>query len=122
MTATIYALPISRDKAEAVRQFANELLGPRREAFEESWRSKGMTREVVCLQATPDGFLALVYVDAKDPENAFRELAVSNTPFDRWYRDRVLAIYGVDLAAASGPPSEFVAEWEARTVDPGSAG
>jgi hypothetical protein len=113
MAETIYALPIARDKAQAVRDFVIELLGPRREAFEESWRSKGITREVACLQEMPEGSIVLVYLEADDLEHAFRELAVSDGPFDSWYRDQVLDIYGVDLTAPSGPASEHIASWTA---------
>jgi hypothetical protein len=114
MAETIYALPIARDKAQAVRDFVSELLGPRRAAFEKSWRSKGIRREVACLQEMPEGSFVLMYLEADDLGHAFRELAISDNSFDIWYRDRVLDIYGVDLAAPSGPASELIAAWTAQ--------
>ncbi len=113
MVATMYALPISREKVQVVRDFVAELLGPRRESFEESWRSKGIRCEVASLQEMPEGSLVLVYLEAEDVAHAFHELAISDTPFDRWYRDQVLNIYGVDLTTASGPSTELLAAWEA---------
>jgi len=113
MSTTMYALPISREKIRAVRDFVAELLGPRKEAFEESWRSKGIRCEIAALQEMPEGSLVLVYLEVDDAVQAFHELAISDTPFDRWYGDQVLDIYGVDLTTASGPSTELLAAWQA---------
>ena len=115
MATTTFALPIAADKIEAVRGFVAELLGPRRAEFEESWRQKGITKETAWLQEVPNGALVLVSMEAEDLGRVFRELAVSDTPFDRWYRQTVLDIYGVDLTeTASRPPNELLASWEAH--------
>lgn len=113
-TVTTYALPITPEKFEAVRAFAAEILGPRRAEFEESWRQKGITRETAWLQPLPGGALVLVCLEAEDLTRAFRELAISQSPFDRWYRQKVLEIYGVDLAGVpSGSLNELIADWRA---------
>lgn len=62
MSTTMYALPISREKIQAVRDFVAELLGPRKEAFEDSWRRKGIRCEIATLQEMPEGSLVLVYL------------------------------------------------------------
>jgi hypothetical protein len=114
MAATLYALPIPSERADAVRSFAAVLLGPRRAAFERSWREKRITRETAWLQPMGDHSLVLVYLEAEDIARAFQQLATSQTPFDRWYRQQVLEIYGVDLTeAGSGPLSQLVADWAA---------
>jgi hypothetical protein len=110
---TVYALPITREQAGAVRAFAAELLGPRRAEFEQSWEEKGISRETAWLQPTSEGAMVLVCMEADDLARAFGELAVSDTPFDRWYRQRVLEIYGIDLTEAQ-PGNELVADWRAR--------
>jgi hypothetical protein len=60
-----------------------------------------------------DGALVLVYFEAEDLSRAFEELGTSDTPFDRWYRQTVLELYGVDLTAAR-PPNELLADWAAH--------
>jgi hypothetical protein len=115
MASTIFALAIPNDKVTAVRDFVAELLGPRRAEFEASWRQKGITREAAWLQSRSDGALVLVYMEAEDLSRAFGELGTSDTPFDRWYRQTVLDIYGVDLTeTASRPPNELLADWAAH--------
>jgi hypothetical protein len=113
MASTIVALPIPHDKVSAVRAFVAELLGPRRAEIEASWQNKGFTREAAWLQPTADGALVLVWFEADDLARAFLELGTSETPFDRWYRQTVLDIYGVDLTA-SRPPNELLADWQAQ--------
>lgn len=112
MTTTTFALAVPGDKIDAVRAFVAELLGPRREEFDRSWRAKGFRRETAWIQRTPDGALVLVLIEADDLARAYGELAVSDAPFDRWYRERVLELYGVDLRHP-GPPNELLAEWQA---------
>jgi len=112
LESTTFALSISREKIAAVRGFVAELLGARRAEFERSWQDKGITRESAWLQQIPDGALVLVRFEAHDLERAFGALAASGAPFDRWYRERVLEIYGVDLTNPSGP-NELLADWQA---------
>jgi len=114
MADTTFALPIAPEKVAAVRAFVAELLGPRRAEFEASWREKGITRERSWLQEAPAGALVLVFMEADDLGRAFREIATSECPFDRWYRQQVREIYGVDLTeGASRPPNELLADWTA---------
>jgi hypothetical protein len=112
LTQTTFALPIPADRVEAVRAFVVELLGPRRAEFERSWRDKGITQETAWLQQTPEGALVLVSMEAEDLPRAFAELAVSDSEFDRWYRQRVLEIYGVDLRRGAAS-NELLAAWRA---------
>lgn len=119
---TVFALTIPAEKVPAVRRFVADLLGPRRREFEASWRDKGITSESAWLQYSPDGALVLVAMEAADLERAFRELAVSNTPFDRWYRQTILELYGVDLSQGPAPPNELLADWRAGSAPESDAG
>ena len=46
--------------------------------------------------------MAVVYLEAEDPERALRELAAelaaSDTPFDSWYRTEMRKLFGYDFA------------------------
>jgi hypothetical protein len=114
MAMIVFALPLAPDRIEAVRAFVAELLGPRRAAFEASWRAKGITREQAWLQRTATGALVLVALDADDLPRALHAIATSADPFDEWYRQRVREVYGIDLSDERSRPSlEVLAEWTA---------
>jgi hypothetical protein len=105
------AFPVMEGKEDAVRKFAEEVLG-RMEEFNASQARSGSTKEEWALQETPMGSLVLVRFEAKDPEAAFAALAQSTEPFDTWFKSRVLEISGVDLGAApDGPPPEIILDW-----------
>jgi len=58
-------------------------------------------------------------LEAADVGRALEQIAVSDLPFDRWYRDRIMALHGIKLAeyqrAARLEPStqdqELLFEW-----------
>jgi len=55
--------------------------------------------ESVWLAPKPSGGgVAIVYLEAKDPEWALRELAASEAPFDSWYGREMSRLFGFDLA------------------------
>jgi hypothetical protein len=115
MPILTFALPLPADRVEALREFVGELLGSRRAEFEASWRAKGIVAERAWLQSAPTGMLVLVSIEAGDLLRAMHAIATSDTPFDRWYRQRVRDIYGVDLADESSRPQiELLAEWTAQ--------
>jgi len=44
------------------------------------------------------GGVAIVYLQAEDPERALGELAASEAPFERWYGTQMRRLFGFDLA------------------------
>jgi hypothetical protein len=44
------------------------------------------------------GGMAVVYLEALDPERALHELAASEAPFDSWYSKGMRKLFGFDLA------------------------
>ena len=60
----------------------------------------GIQRESAWLQENPP--TCIVQIDADDPERVSRELAESNDPFDRWFREQVMDIHGLDFRQVSG--------------------
>jgi hypothetical protein len=115
MAMLTFALPVPADRIDALRAFVAELLGPRRAEFDASWRAKGIVAERAWLQTTPTGALVLVSIEAGDLLRAMHAIATSDAPFDRWYRQRVREVYGVDLADESSRPQiELLAEWTAQ--------
>ena len=88
-----FAAPLQAGKTDAARQFAREAYTTRAEALEQSRAEKGIRRESVFLNQTPMGDLVVVYLEGNDPADGNRQFAASNSPFDRWFKDRCKEIF-----------------------------
>ena len=105
----LLAWEVQADQEEPWRRFLQELSGPRYEEYAQSRRSLGILAESVWLAPKPSGGgVAVVFLEAEDPERALRELAASETPFDSWYRKEMRRLFGRDFArlarVAGGEP------------------
>jgi hypothetical protein len=114
----LLAWEVQADQEEPWRRFLQELSGPRYEEYAQSRRSLGILAESVWLAPKPSGGgVAVVFLEAEDPERALRELAASETPFDSWYGKEMRRLFGRDFArlarVAGGEP--LFAWREART-------
>jgi hypothetical protein len=113
MTALAFVAPILPGKLEAWRRFNQETLGRWRSQHDAANSRSGITRELAWLQQTPDGDLAIIYLEVEDPERLFADLAISDDPYTAWFRQQVLDIHGLDLAAPSeGPISTLEFDWQ----------
>lgn len=88
--------------------------GDRREAYRASRERLGITREAVFVQSTPNGDVAVVYWEATDVDAALKGMATSGDPFDRWFRDHVRDVHGMDVEDGF-PPPEQVMDYRAST-------
>ena len=114
MTAMTLVWPILPGKQEAWRRFCQTLLVGRSCEYAESRRRLGITKELIWLAQTPHGDLAVVYLEAPDPEHVLVQLGASDLPFDRWLRKQWRELHGLDLAQPpSVPANELVLEWAA---------
>ena len=105
--ASLFACQISADQEEPWRRFLQELSGPRLEEYAESRRRLGISAESVWLAPRPSGGgVAIVYLEADNPEWALRELvaelATPETPFDSWYETQMHELFGCDFVRS--PP------------------
>jgi hypothetical protein len=107
-----FVVPILPEMVERDRQFMTELTGSRRAEFEASRARLGITREQVWHQETPQGALAIVYLEAEHMQDVFAGLATSQDPFDQWWRAQIQAIHGIDLTQPmSGPPNDQILDF-----------
>lgn len=112
MTAFAFASPILPGKQEAWRRFLQEMLESRQGEHEESRRLLGITRELVWLVQTQQRDVAITYLEADDPRQVLTQLAASNLPFDRWFREQLQEFHGLDLAQSPlRLPAEQIFEW-----------
>ena len=104
------ALPCLPGGADKLRQLAKECAGPRKAEFADFHKRVGLSLEHWFLQKTPQGELVILHLDG-DPMGAMAKLAGSDHPFDRWFRDQVQKVHGVDFAKPlPGPAPEPIFE------------
>ncbi len=91
--------PVLPGKIDSWKSYIAEMNGPRNKERNESRKKVGLKVERVWLQRTPMGDFAVVYWEAKDMAKVFEILMKSDTPFDKWFRDKILVeIHGMDLS------------------------
>ena len=82
--------------------------GERKEAYEGSRRRLGITREATFIQQTPNGDVAVVYWEADDVDAALKGMATSQDPFDKWFRDHVREVHGLNVEDGFPPPEQVM--------------
>ena len=119
MSGITLTFPIVAGKVEAWRRFCQEMSGSRRQVYEASRRRLGITRERLALVVTAFGSAAITTLEANDMGLALNQIIASDFPFDRWYREQVQNLHGVNLARyeiflqPAPPPEnqELLFEW-----------
>ena len=97
------AFPILPGKTEAWKRFAEELQGARKSQFVESRKRLGV-RERTVLEPTPMGDFVVVTLEGDDPAAAFAKFGQGTDEFTTWFKQHVLDVHGVDLAAPPAGP------------------
>jgi hypothetical protein len=112
-TDLIILLPLLPGKQEAWRQFCQILQGSRRCDYA-AWREQmGITQEEAWLSQTAQGDLVRVHLQVEHPEQVLADLATSPRPFDRWLRQRLLELHGLDLAQlVPASAHELIFAWQ----------
>lgn len=101
MESLAFAFPLRPGKAEELRSWGAEILGPRRSEYH-AFRRLVLTAVRVYLQRTPQGDIAIIYVEGDDLQRAFEELQTSQAPFAVWLRQRARDLFdGLDLTQVS---------------------
>ena len=108
----VFAAPILPGKSEVWRRLLQEMIEARRPEYEESRQHLGVSGEQVWIAETVNGNVAVIAVVAAQPEQVLVQWANSDRPFDRWYREQLLALQGFDLTKPLSRVSpELVLEW-----------
>ena len=112
MAALAMTLPLLPGKTESWKRWVQEMASTRLSEFQASRKRLGITREVSCLQQTPQGDMAILYIETEDIAHAFQGLATSQDPFDVLFRQRTQEFFGFDLTQPPlGPLPETVFDW-----------
>ena len=100
--ASLVIWQVSADQEEPWRRFLQELSGSRFEEYAKSRRRLDVSAESVWFAPKPSGGgIAVVWLEAENPERALRELvaelAASETSFDSWFRREMHELFGCDF-------------------------
>ena len=121
MPGIVLTFPILASKVEAWRRFCQELSGSQLQTYIVSRRRLGITSERMVLIETVFGATSVITLEAPDFDKVLTQMLRSNLPFDRWYREHMQEIHGINLTLykqLSQPISptlqdqELLFEWE----------
>ena len=109
MASTVFAAPILPGKTDAWKAATAEIQGPRREEYLQARRNLGITKEVACLQQTPQGDMVVVYIEARDTSHILQDMVAATDPFHTWFKQAVLAdVHGISASGALPPGNEVM--------------
>lgn len=116
MQSVAFALPLLPGQTDADRDALGSCwTGSRRERFGDARRRAGVAREAVWIQPSGGQDVAVIYLEADDLAAAFTMLATSTEPFDRWFREHVRRVHGIDLGDGFTPP-ELVLDFDVNRI------
>jgi hypothetical protein len=98
MSGFAFAIPVMPGKQELDRKTFEEMVDGRRDEYEAALRKAGLTRQTVWHQETPDGILAVVYVEGDDPARGLAQFGSSDEPLNAWFREQMKEVHGVDIS------------------------
>jgi hypothetical protein len=98
MSGLVLTLPIAASKVEAWRRFCQEISGSRLQMYITSRRNLGITAERMALVENGFGATAVTTLEAFDVAQLLSRIISSKLPFDRWYRNRIQELHGINLA------------------------
>lgn len=90
-------IPVMPNKEEAWRRFMQELEGSQSEAFKSWCVQLNLHVEQVWLNEASGGTAVIVNLTISNSEVVLEQLAQISTPFDRWFRQQILTLHGLDL-------------------------
>ena len=109
MASTVFAAPILPGKTDAWKAATAEIQGPRREEYLQARRNLGITKEVACLQQTPQGDIVVVYIEARDTSHILQDMVAATDPFSTWFKQAVLAdVHGIGASGPLPPANEVM--------------
>ena len=117
MTALTIVLPLLPGKQESWRRFCQVLQGSRHREYA-VWREQmGITQETAWLSQALHGDLVCLQLEAKHPQRLLADLSASHRPFERWFRQQLLELHGLDMMQlANASAHEVVFVWEPAPI------
>ncbi len=105
-------LPILPGKTPEFKQWAKNQVGSRRNEFDDFMRRANIARACVYLVHAPQGDFAIQYSEGDNQPATYRYFAQSQHPFDKWNREQLSALHGVDFSQPLPPFPELGYDWQ----------
>lgn len=105
------AIPLLPGKSEVWRRWVQELQGSRHSEYAEFLRRHGISEAHFWISETNGRELVIAYLVAQDPHALESALAMSQHPFDAWYRQKLQEFHGLDIAQIRRRRLESVFDW-----------
>ena len=92
-------------------QFIKDITGPMKKDFERSEKHLGIKKSSWFVQASPQGDMLLMYIEANDIARVFGDFAVSKDPFEVLARNTMKEFTGIDFSVPpqETPPAQILA-------------
>jgi hypothetical protein len=107
MAEIVFAIPVEPGKEQLDRETLDEMAGPRRDEYEAALKEAGIIRQAIWHEETPNGTLALVYIEADDDDAAMR-FTGSDSDISRFFVERMQEVHGIDISQTPPPPVQKV--------------
>lgn len=105
--------PLVSDKLEAWKAWNNEIQTTRKAEFDDFNNRMNITGHTVWLAQTPNGPMAIVSHEGPGENDFMKNLAISEHPFDVWFRNSISEFHGVDFSQPPpGSPPEKLMDWK----------
>jgi hypothetical protein len=98
MAGFAFAMPVVPGTEDLDRRTLDEMLDDRREEYEAALTKAGLTRQTIWHQDTPNGTVAVVYVEGDDPQAGVAQFGSSDEPLNAWFREQMKKVHGVDIS------------------------
>ena len=110
MTKVVRAFPLLPGREAELQEFIDSM-DERSEEVNAFYERYGVHSETWHVQTTPEGTLVIVTTELEN-EEAFADYAHAKNDFDRWFKNEVRRVSGVDLdATPRGAPSVEAFSW-----------
>src|SRR5688572_15069129 len=97
MERVCFMLPIFPGKTEEARRFVAEMGGPRWAEYDRSQRRLGIEEEEWFLTSLPSGDYFIFLMRGHDFARVIALMAQSNDEYDRWFKQQLIDLVGIDL-------------------------
>ncbi len=90
------------------------MFGSRKSETDEFLKRGGIVKEVVCLQQTPMGDFAVIYLEGENPANINESIMASDHPYEKWFVQSVMVeLHGMNTSLEAPPANEVIVDWHA---------
>ncbi len=105
-------IPVLPGKTEDLRRWGKEASGPRSRDLIDFVKRAGLSRAALYLHHTPMGDFAIQYSEGENPAAAYQLFSTSDRPFEKWAKEQLASVHGVDFSQPLPGLPELLFDWQ----------